>query len=70
MNHHGYGYFDYIIYLILCYTILVVTSHPTVSDKLALDMKLSGKILGSVDTIIYVVSLHWHSYTHGLPIKM
>ena len=41
-------------------TPVMVTSHSTVSYYLSLYMQLSGKLLGSVYTIIYGVSLHWH----------
>ena len=70
MNHHGYGYYNHILDCILCYPILMVNSHYTVPDYLALALKISGKILGSVGTIIYGVVIHWHSYTHGLPLKL
>ena len=39
----------------------MVTSQYNVPDYLDLDMKLSGKLLGSVHKIIYVLALHWHS---------
>ena len=48
----------------------MVTSHYTVPDYLALAMEISGKILGSVDTIIYGGTLHWYSCTHGLNLKL
>ena len=57
MNHHGSGYSNHIIDYIICYPIVMVTSHSTVSDYLALYIYLSGKLLGSVYTIICGVSL-------------
>ena len=48
----------------------MATSHFTVPYSLALDMQFCGKLLGSVGTIIYGVDLHWHSCTHGLPLKL
>ena len=45
-------------------------SHSTVTDSLDLSMKLSVNILGIVYTIICGVAVHWHSYTHGIPIKL
>ena len=49
---------------------MVVTSYSTVTDFLAHDMQLSGKLVGSVCTIIYGLALHCHSVTHGLPLKI
>ena len=70
MNHNGYEYSDRIIYFIRCYAIVKVTSHSTVPYSLSLAMHISGKLLRSVDTIIYGVALHWHSCNHGLPLKL
>ena len=69
MNHHDSGYSNHILDRIICYHIVMVTSHSTVPDYLALAIQLSGKLLRSVDTIICGVSLHWHSCTDGLPLK-
>ena len=44
--------------------------HSTFPDYLSLAIHISGKILGSIDTIICGVALHWHSYTHGPPLKI
>ena len=52
MNHHGSSYYNQIIDCIICYPIVMVTSHYTVPDYLALVMQLYGKLLGSVYTII------------------
>ena len=48
---------------------LVVTYNSTVIDALALDMKLPVELLGSVHTIIYEISLHWHYFNHVTPLK-
>ena len=48
----------------------MVTYHSTVPDSLALDMQLSSKLLGSVDTIICGLDLHWHFCTDYLPLKL
>ena len=48
----------------------MVKYYYTLTIVLALYMKISGKLLGSVDTIISGVSLHWHSCTYGLPLKL
>ena len=42
MNHHGSGYYDHIIYCILCYPIVAVTSNYTVPYTLDLAIKISG----------------------------
>ena len=68
-NHHDYDYSNHILDRIICYHIVIVTSHSTVPDYLDLSIQLSGKLLRSVDTIICGVSLHWHSCTDGLPLK-
>ena len=68
-NHHGSGYYNHILDCIICYPIVMLTSNYTVLDYLALSMKISGNILGIVDTIICGVALHWNSCTHGLPLK-
>ena len=70
MNHNGSGYSDQIIDCIICYPIVMVTSHLTVTDSLALAIKLSDKILESIYIIICRVALHWHSCTNGIPIKI
>ena len=54
-------YYDNIIACVLFYYIVMGTSHSTVPDSLALYMQLSGELIGSVDTIIYVVALQCHS---------
>ena len=48
----------------------MLTSHSTVTDSLILSVQLYGKLLGILFTIIYGVSLHWYSCTHGLTIKL
>ena len=48
----------------------MVTSHYTVTGSLALSVQLSGKLLGSVDTIICGVALHCHSFAHVLSLKL
>ena len=69
MIHHDYDYSNHILDRIICYHIVMVTSHSTVPYYLALAIQLSGKLLRIVDTIICGVSLHWHSCTDGLPLK-
>ena len=69
-NHRGSGYYNHIIYFILCYPIVMVTTHSTVTYFLYLAMNLSGKILVSVATINIGLALHWNYYTHGLPLKL
>ena len=64
MKHHSYGYSDHILDCILFYPIVVATYHSNVPDSLALDMHLSGKLFGIVDTITCGVSLHCKSCTH------
>ena len=70
MNHHGSGYYDHILACIIFYTIVMGTSHSTVPDSLALYMQLSGELIGSVDTIIFVLALQCHSCNHVFPIKL
>ena len=70
MTHHGYGYYNHIIYCILCYPIVIVTSHSTVIDSFSLVIHISDKLLRSLDTIICIVAIHWKYYTHGLPLKL
>ena len=70
MNHHGSGYYDHILDLIICYPILMVTYHSTVNYSLDLAMQLFVKLLGIVYTIICGLALHYHSFTHGFPIKL
>ena len=70
MNHNGSGYSNHILDFIICYPILTVTSHYTVPDSLALAMQISSKRLGSVDTIICGLALHWNYCTHGLLLKL
>ena len=48
----------------------MMTSHSTVSDYFSLSMQIYGKLLGSLDTNICVVALHWHYCTHVLPLKL
>ena len=48
----------------------MVTYHYTVPDSLDLATNISGKLLGSVDTIICGVALHWHYFNHDLPLKL
>ena len=68
MNHHDSGYSNQIIGCILCYPIVMMTSHSTVPDSLSLFMHVSGKLIGSVDTIVCGLALLWNSCTHGLHI--
>ena len=70
MNHHGYGYYDHIIYCIICYPIVMVNSHYTVPDALYLDMQLTGKLIGSVDTIICGLDLYCNSCTYAPMLKI
>ena len=70
MNNNGSGYSNHILDCIICYPIFTVTSHYTVPDSLALDMQISSKLLGSVDTIICGVALHWNYCTHVLLLKL
>ena len=44
--------------------------HSTVIDYLDLAMKIYGDILGSVDTIICGLDLHWQYFPHVLPLKL
>ena len=39
-------------------------------DALSLSVHLSGKLIGSTDTIICGVDLNWHSCTHSLNLKI
>ena len=48
----------------------MLTFHSTVPDSLTLSVHLSGKLLGILYTIIWGVSPHWYSCTHGLPLKL
>ena len=61
MNHHGYGYYNHIIDCIICYPIVTVKYHYTVTYALSLVIQLYDKLLGILDTIICGVDLHWHS---------
>ena len=70
MNHHGYEYYYQIIDWIIWYPIVMLTYHSIVPDYLAIAMQISSKILGCVDTIICGVDLKFHSWTHGLPLKL
>ena len=70
INHYGSEYSDNIIDFILCYPIVLVTSNSTVTDALTLSMQLSGKLIGSVDTIICGLTINWNSCTHGFPLKL
>ena len=70
MNNHGSGYSDHILDCTLFCPIAMVTSNSTVSVDMHLDMQISSKLLGIVDTIICGVTLHWKSFTHGLPINL
>ena len=48
----------------------MMDSHSIVPNSLALSIHISGKILESAHIIICGVALHWHSCTHGLPLKI
>ena len=48
----------------------MVTFHSTVTDSLDLVMHIYGKLLGSVDTIICGVAMHWYYCTPGTPLKL
>ena len=58
MNHHGSGYSEHIIGCILCYPIMVATSHSTMPDALDITMQISGEILGIIYAIICEVAFH------------
>ena len=70
MIHHGSVYSNHIIDCTICYPIVMVSSQSTVPDYLALTMRISGKLIGSVFTNTCGVALHWSSYTLGLPLKL